>query len=320
VAQLAAEVRDKGWIVYDAYTKNGDWDLFLMRPDGSQRRNITNTPRFTEAAPRFSPDGKKMLYRRLPKGALISHDVWGFQGELVIANANGSDPVAVGGKGEYPWGAWSPDGKQISCLSKKGIMIVDLATKQVIRTMPRKGFYQQLFWSPDGLWFCGVANHLGKDWTVARMNVQTGEVNAVNTGGGGNCTPDWFPDSKQVIFSYDPPGQKGYGWTQLWMADGDGKNSSLVYGQERRHIYGGALSPDGKYVLFSASVVDGGLSEWKGAPMGLMRLADAPIVGGDSPTMRKLHPNAKDGPVVPLGDGWEPHWTFAEVLPASAGK
>ena len=32
--------------------------------------------------------------------------------------------------------------------------------------------------------------------------------------------------------------------------------------------------------------------------MGLMRLADAPIVGGDSPTMRKLHPNAKDGPVV----------------------
>jgi hypothetical protein len=29
-----------GWIVYSAKTGGGDWDLFLMRPDGSNRRNI----------------------------------------------------------------------------------------------------------------------------------------------------------------------------------------------------------------------------------------------------------------------------------------
>ena len=50
--------------------------------------------------------------------------------------------------------------------------------------------YQQLFWSPDGKWFCGVTNNLGEMWTVARMDAVTGEINAVNTFQ--NCTPDWF--------------------------------------------------------------------------------------------------------------------------------
>ena len=89
VAELAKEVAGKGWICYGARSDKGDWDLFLMRPDGSGKRNITNTPDFEEAGPRFSPDGTKLLYRRLPHGAAINHDKWGFQGELILANADG---------------------------------------------------------------------------------------------------------------------------------------------------------------------------------------------------------------------------------------
>jgi len=101
------------------------------------------------------------------------------------------------------------------------------------------------------------------------------------------------------------------------MADGDGKEKSLVYGEDGRHIYGGALSPDGRYVTFTISPVDGGLGiADQGAPMGLMRLADAPTIGGESKALRGLHGHTKDGPVLPLPNGWEPHWTYAEV----AGK
>ena len=35
-----------------------------MRPDGSHRRNLTNTPEFSELAVRFSPDARKILFRR----------------------------------------------------------------------------------------------------------------------------------------------------------------------------------------------------------------------------------------------------------------
>ncbi len=313
-ASLAKEVHDKGLIVYGARSPSGDWDLFLCRPDGSDVRNITHTPDFSEAAPRFSPDGKKMLYRRLAKDAKISHDLWGFQGELIIANADGSNAAVLGRNGEFPWASWSPDGKQISCLTKKGIQVVDLATKKVVREIPRKGMYQQLFWSADGKWFCGVTNNLGEMWTVARMDANTGEINAVNAFQ--NCTPDWCADSRRVIFSHRPKGQEGKGWTQLWIADGDGANRKLVFGSDGSHIYGGATSPDDKYVLFTTSTGDGGGSEKNGAAMHVIRLADTPMITGESKKLRELHPNTNGGPVLDLPVGWEPHWTYAAIKAA----
>ena len=316
-AALAKEVRGKGWIVFGARGERKDWDLFLMRPDGSDLRNITNTPEYAEAAPRFSPDARRLLYRRLPKRSMISHDVWGFQGQLVIANADGSEPTVFGKKGEFPWASWGPEGKRIACLTRKDIQIVDLATRKVVRRLKRKGFFQQLFWSPDGKWFCGVANHLGKGWTIARMNLASGEVNGIITQSA--CTPDWQPDSQGLIFSYNPDFGGPRGWTRLMVASGDGGNHRLVYGQDRRHVYGGRVSPDGKYVLFSVSVIDGGLSEWSGAPLGLMRLADTPAIGGKSPLLRERFPETKDGPVLKLPVGWEPDWTHAPLGAAGAG-
>jgi Tol biopolymer transport system component len=324
-SRLAGEVHRKGWIVFSALTEHADWDLFLMRPDGSQRRNISNTPDFNEMGGRFSPDGKKLLFRRIPKQTKINHDVWGAQGELIIANADGTGADAYGQTGEFPWASWSPDGKQLACLTKSGIEICDFATKKVLRKFDRKGIYQQLFWSPDGQWLTGTANHYGESWTVVRMNAASGEVNAVSKFQ--NCTPDWFPDSKRLIYSSRPANQEddpklnqgvgqkaGYGWTQLWAANGDGSDRSLVYGEDGRHIYGGVLSPDGRYVIFTRSPVDGGLGIGdKGAPMALMRMADAPTIGGESRALRKLHPHVNDGPVLMLPDGWEPHWIYTEI-------
>jgi hypothetical protein len=48
-------------------------------------------------------------------------------------------------------------------LGTKGISVVDVATKKVDKTWPRKGFFQQMTWSPDGgeVWFT-----VGQAWTV----------------------------------------------------------------------------------------------------------------------------------------------------------
>jgi Tol biopolymer transport system component len=314
VARLKQEVREKGWLAYSARSENGTWDLFLSRPDGSDRRNVTETADFEEAAPRWAPDGTKLLYRRMAKGAVIDHDKWGFQGELILADADGKNPVALGGKGEFPWASWSPDGEQIACLTKKGIQIVDLDTKETVRSLRRKGIYQQLFWSPDGKWFCGTANHGGESWTVVAMNAETGELRALRQFQ--NCTPDWCPDSKHVILSSRPagqPGRDGAGYTQLWQVDLEGKRQELLYGEDGYHIYGGALSPDGKYILFTRALMDGAGSEKGGAPICIMRTADAPSIGGESAALRTVHPETKDGPVLTLDTGWEPCWTYAEV-------
>ena len=80
---LAKEVAHKGWILFAAKSAAGDYDLFLSRPDGSGKRNITNTREWSEYGGRFSPDAKRMLFRRLRPGGVINHDLWGAMGALV---------------------------------------------------------------------------------------------------------------------------------------------------------------------------------------------------------------------------------------------
>lgn len=313
-ATLAKEVANKGWIVFSARADNGTWDLFLARPDGTAARNITNTPDYEEAAARFAPNGTRLLYRRLAKGTKIDHDKWGFQGQLVIATPDGSNAMVYGADAEYPWASWSGDGKQIVCLELKGIKVIDLGTREVVRELPRAGVYQQLFASADGKWFCGTGNLQGASWNVVRMNAEDGTINAVHVFQ--NCTPDWFPDSERIIFSSRPGNQKandGYGWTQLWMANGDGTGAGLIYGEEGHHIYGGLVSPDGAYVIFTKTASDGGGAEKEGGAMHVMRLSDAPMIVGESPELRSLHLNTNDGPVLRIGTGWEPHWTYADI-------
>lgn len=311
-AQLAQEIAGKGWIAFSARSKNGTWDLFLMRPDGSQLRNITNTPDTEEAAPLFTQDGKKMLYRRMAKGAKIDHDLWGFQGQPIISNPDGSNAVEFGGDREYAWATWSPDASQIATLTKKEIQIVDVATKKVVRTLPRAGIYQQMFWSPDGKWFTGTANYNAAQWCVVRMNAESGEVNPIITFQ--SCTPDWSPDG-HIIFASRPKqsGNGGYGWTVICSADGDGQNLRLIYGEEDFHIYGVHYSPDNQYVIFTKSPRDGGAPEDSGAPICVMRTADAPTIKGRSSELRRMYPDSKDGTVLTLHKGWEPCWTYAEI-------
>ena len=313
VAALRAEVAGKGWIVFSARADGGPYDLFRMRPDGSSLTNLTRTPEYSEAYPLYSRDGRRILYRRLPADRALDGSHYGTQGAAVIMDRDGGHPVALGGDGEYPWASWSPDGTQILCMSPKGFTIVDLATRKVVRSFPRQRFFQQPTWSPDGLSLIGVANWPDTSYSIARMDLDSGKVTAVNKND--DCTPDWFPDSRQVIFSWRVPGQevnRGYGWTQLWCNSADGRQPRLLYAEDGRHCYGGHVSPDGQYVLFTGNAEEDGDPGKAGAPMGLLRLRDAPIIAAAGPALRDKFPGAKSGPVLSLPVGWEPCWTLAE--------
>ncbi|HAA51294.1 MAG TPA: hypothetical protein DCE43_16375, partial [Planctomycetaceae bacterium] len=76
VESLRKEVSAKGYLVASIKQARGDWDLVLMRPDGSEQRKLTDTPAWSEAAPRWSPDSRRLLYRRIKTGTVISHDRW----------------------------------------------------------------------------------------------------------------------------------------------------------------------------------------------------------------------------------------------------
>jgi Tol biopolymer transport system component len=317
-SRLKAEVSAKGWLLFSQKTEAGDYDLFICRPDGSAKRNLTHSPEWVEFGGRFSPDGRRMLYRRLEKlgdskRGLINHDLWGALGSLVIANADGSNPQPIGESGQWPWACWSPDGKQISCLYKREgkIRLFDLETKKLVKEMPRQGIFQQLYWSGDSKRLCGTANLNGQDWNIVSIDLDSGKLSQLSRDL--CCTPDWFQgDANRVIYSCRVPGVGGeYGWTMLMQASTDGQNRTLVYGERERHIYYGCTSPDDKYVVFGVPVSDGGVD----AEMALVRLADTPmVVPDDYQGLKALYPGAKSGPMLRLGQaGFEPHWTYAEI-------
>lgn len=313
--QLRREVAARGWILYSARSAAGDWDLFACRPDGSGVRNLTRTPATSEFYPRLSADGSKLLFRRVPKNETIDGNRHGEQGVPMLSRADGSNARPMGEDGALPWASWSPDGKQLATLAPKGIAIVDVATLKTLRTLPRHGFFQQMTWSPDGEKLLGVANSFGTSWSVATLDLNTGKAAAVNRED--CCTPDWAPGGKTVIFSWRPPGQKangGQGWTQLWLANADGTARRLLFAEDGRHIYGGAVSPDGRYALFTGNVEEDGDPGNAGAPMQIMRLAEAPIIKGKSPEPRGKFPKANEGPLLTLPTGWEPLWTAKEIF------
>jgi hypothetical protein len=304
VTALAAELHHGGWLVFSAKTERGDWDLFRMRPDGTDRQQYAGVPEFNEGGARFSPDGKRVLFYRLPKSDPLQNNEYG-TGELVIANADGSQPD-VFGKG-FPWATWGPDSRQIACLAPQGIQIIDVATRQVVRPLPRKGVVSQLVWSPDGRRFIGTANGLGPFWTIGCLAADTGEIRAISETERYNCTPDWVADSRRVVYARGIiPEQPGR--AELWAATLDGLPPQPLYTEEGRHIYGACASPDMQYLVFTRSAADLTKVEQADTQMSIIRWADTPMRGDDGASLKQRFPSAKTGPRLDLGPGWEPIW------------
>ncbi|MBM4040981.1 MAG: hypothetical protein FJ290_20975 [Planctomycetes bacterium] len=313
--KLTQEVGKKGWLVFSARTEKGDFDLFLARPDGSGLRNITNSPLHDDYGGRFSPDGKRLLFRCLKKGTHVNHVDWGHLGTLVIANADGSNPEEQGAENEYPWASWGPDGSRIACLYRREskIRVFDLESKRLLRELPNHEIFRQMQWSPNGERFCGTANVAGGQWNIGALVSETGEFAQVSRGL--SCTPDWFQDDPmRILYSKGDDQDNDQGWTALMQGRADGSSRSLIYAERQRHIYFGCTSPDDRYVIFSRRPRNEGPIE---GPMAIMRLADTPIIAPEPyPLMEAKFPNAKRGPTYfldKLPDGFEPHWTFADV-------
>ena len=306
-AALSDEVARNGWIAFSRKTERGDWDLFLMRPDGSSMRKLTDTPEQNEAGVRFSRDGKKILYYRMAKKEPVANNTYG-KYDLIVSGSDGQNSE-VWGAG-YPWACWGPNSDQIAVLTAKGIQIIDLATRKVLKQMPRKGIVQQLVWSPDGKWFLGTANGLGAFWNIGRLNVESGEINVVSEVDRYNCTPDWAPDSKHVVYARGIIPEKG-GRAEYWVADGDGSNKQMLFAEDGRHVYGACVSPDGNYLLFTRSEEDMGDKDSSRTTMALIRRSDAPMTGDHGAALR--YPLSRLGPFLELGQGWEPHWTDAQL-------
>jgi TolB protein len=168
-------------------------DIYLIDAvDGSGSRRVTrSTTPGGDLAPRFSPDGKKLVFLRDGEG-------------LFTVDLDGQNLRKITGGDQNPGDAvWSPDGKQIVFeayppqFPRGSVWVVDpdgSGLKDLTATAPRAadGFADPV-WSPDGkriLLLQGLYPN-GDPGGLAIMNRDGSDLKAVGDGHGEEHQPDW---------------------------------------------------------------------------------------------------------------------------------
>ncbi len=135
---------DGNWIAFSS-NLSGNYDLFVIRPDGSGEKRLTTGPR-DESEPAWSHDGTRIAYASDANGL----------GDIYVMNASGSNQRRVTRtKDDEEAPTWSPDDKRIAYdreLDKQqnDLFVVSVdgsGTTRVTKTADSEG---DADWSPDG--------------------------------------------------------------------------------------------------------------------------------------------------------------------------
>jgi Tol biopolymer transport system component len=124
-------------------------EIYIMKADGSSQKRLTTTPGY-DGGPFFTPDGKKILWRRFDESGLIA-DVW-------LMNLDGSDAKPTTNFKAMSWAPYMHvSGEYILFASNKlgfenfEVFMVDAAgTKEPVRVTYSDGFDGLPVPSPDG--------------------------------------------------------------------------------------------------------------------------------------------------------------------------
>jgi Tol biopolymer transport system component len=204
---------DGSKLAYSKATPEGkEADIYVMKADGTNQNNLTNTPSVEEWEVTWSPDGSKLAYTR---------HTWPTTREnlpdIYVMNSDGTNPVNLTDTLPEVMSVanptWSPDGTKIAFNSgpwaefrgRSGIYVMDAdGTNPVNITSPKTpNLSGSPVWSPDGtkMAFHTCLGEDGQDCNIYVMNADgTNPVNITNKpegyygfGSDGGHTLDWQP-------------------------------------------------------------------------------------------------------------------------------
>jgi Tol biopolymer transport system component len=183
--------RDGGWVTYVSYPEGTLW---RSRVDGTDRLQLTGSTSIANL-PRWSPDGKQIVYVDLQPGKplrmLLVSSQGGSPQELVSEPDTQVDPV------------WSPDGKRIAYgrfailgEEKISIQVLDLAKRQVTKLAGSESLYSPR-WSPNGRYLAATTWDSKKlmiyDFETEKWSDWLSEAGAIGF-------MNWSPDSKCLYY------------------------------------------------------------------------------------------------------------------------
>jgi len=214
-------------------------DLWIMRADGTARRQLTETPAH-ETAPAFSPDGRRLAFesdrdgnfeiyvmnidgtglRRLtrqpaadhapawsPDGstiAFVSERSGGGNADVYVMKSDGTGVRRLTTGGQYWVPQFSPSGLEIAVQGGRDLYIVTVANgaKRRLTYDPQNGMSPT--WSTDGMRLAFASTRR------SRLELFTTEIDGAQQNvllsmpGGSAMDPRWSPDGTRIAFVYVP--------------------------------------------------------------------------------------------------------------------
>jgi len=236
----------------------GSPQIYLMNPDGSSLRQLTNEPRGA-CQPSWSPDGVKLVYIT---PCSEKKDLYKSSG-LFIINVEGTDlvPLPFYGEGLFE-PTWSPDGKRIACTVVRSVAgktytqvsvinLADNSHKDLAGTADVQA--RQPAWSPFGSQIVYNVTRSGASQIWYMTDQGANQKQLVQSGFEKvDSMPIWSPDGQVIYFSQTDAGASNPSWL-MKIAYVDRENMTAVRVDAPPPIVDVDFSPDGTLFVYEGS-------------------------------------------------------------------
>lgn len=249
------------WIAFETQRgRLGDYEIFVMAPDGARLTNLTNSWA-DDVAPAWSSNGRQIAFVSVRdslsgKLDLESGEIYVLDFDPLTGRAVGQARRLTDSPAADGWPAWSPAGDRIAFHSDRGgdfdIWVMGADGSSPVNLTNHPGDDRYPAWSPDGDRIAFASDRDGS-YDIWVMNTDGSNLVKLTDSPARDRYPIWSPDGTRLTFNTDRDGNQ-----EIYIMPAPGGGTNPVNVTNTPYVEGLAdWSPDGtRLVLYSEQKKD----------------------------------------------------------------